>query len=568
MIVDTDGLAADGAALAARQAIDAAPACEPAGADIVSVAVAAQLSAHLTSAALLINHAQQLRAAGGAVTQHTAASLRAVDEAAAAVIAGTTMSMSMSEAASGLAATSSALPAPVLPAIPSMPPAATATGEAQATALYSGPGAASLRQLGIDWQSWATTLDDVAGETSQTAASIDAHWSDGIQQAGAATAAHGSWLSGMAAQVRALASAADEVADHYDQAIAATPSPQEFTDAHTQLAQLTAANSANHGLLSSQVSAAAAALAQLQSQATEAAHAYYTAAATTMSAIDKTSTSAPSIASGGSSAAASTPSSRGAATKTGGAKSTAKTTRAASSAQSTSSTDKATGTSTGSPATDLSTAVTNAGTAITNAAANSSQMQQAATTLLPAAAMLPMAPMSALSGLSGLSRSSAPTSAAEFAGQSGAAPDPDTASDLGDPAADTSPASSGGVSAEADKGAMPAPSPPRSSPSPHSPGSGPATIVGLAAADGAATAPAAAEGSGTSSYPPMMGAPGAGEGGGQRDLRLFPDRRLVARQVPNSEAVFGELQRERRSRIKRASPEQGQATPGEGTDER
>jgi hypothetical protein len=57
-----------------------------------------------------------------------------------------------------------------------------------------------------------------------------------------------------------------------------------------------------------------------------------------------------------------------------------------------------------------------------------------------------------------------------------------------------------------------------------------------------------------SSYPPMMGAPGGADGGSQRDLRLFPDRRLVARQVPNSEAVFGELQRERRSRVKRAAP--------------
>jgi hypothetical protein len=523
--VNPDGLAADGAALADWQAPESPRGCEPAGADSVSVAVAAQLSAHSATCAELINHAQQLRAEGGAVTQHTAASLRAADEAGAGVIAGKT-STSGAVSASMAPAT---LPAPVLPEIPPMPPPATIPGEAQAIALHAGHGAASLRELADYWQSRAATLDNVATETAQTSASIDAHWSDGSQRAGANTAAHGTWWSEMAGRARTLASAANEAADHYDRAVAATPSPQDFADAHNRLAQANVANVASRGLLSGQVSAAAAQLAQMQSQATDAAVVYYTASAATTGSIAGTPAPAPPIATGGGSAAAHTQSGKGTASKNTGV---------AGSAQ---------------PDSDAGVAAanTNAGT---NGGASTSSSEQMAESLLPAATMLPMMammPMSALSGLAGLSRNTPTTLAARSAGwPDEAVPDPGLPGDLGD----TSPASGGG--AEAVGGVAPAP--PVSGPFHSSPSavSGPAASVG-AAAEGAATAPASAVGGGMAPYPPMMGASGAGDGGGQRNLRLYPDRRMVWRPVPNTEAVFGELQRERRSRVKRAAPEGG-----------
>lgn len=47
-------------------------------------------------------------------------------------------------------------------------------------------------------------------------------------------------------------------------------------------------------------------------------------------------------------------------------------------------------------------------------------------------------------------------------------------------------------------------------------------------------------------YPPMM--PGAGQGtqNGERDKALYPDKRVVHREVANTEPVFGELERDRR----------------------
>jgi len=47
-------------------------------------------------------------------------------------------------------------------------------------------------------------------------------------------------------------------------------------------------------------------------------------------------------------------------------------------------------------------------------------------------------------------------------------------------------------------------------------------------------------------------------------MRLYPDRRVVWRPVPNTEAVFGELQRERRPRGKRAAPEEATDQAGGG----
>jgi hypothetical protein len=529
--VDPDSLAADGAVLAEWQTGESSPGCEPASAHSVSIGVAAQLSAHSASLAALTNHAQRVRAEGGAATLHTAASLRAADEAGADVIAG---KASTSGAVSAPTA-SAAVSGPVLPGIPSMPPLATIPGEAHAVALHSGPGAGSLREFADYWQSRAATLDNIAAETSRTSVSIEVHWSDGSQRAGANTAVHGTWWSDLAGRARALASAANEAADHHDRAVAATPTPQEFADAHNRLAQANAANIASRGLLSGQVSAAAAHLAQMQCQASDAAAAHHAASSATTSAIPGPPGSAPPIATGSGAGASATQGGNGAPNANSGA----------------------TGSAQLASNPGLAAAATNA--------AGTGSMDQMAQSMLPMAEMLPMlamAPMSALSGLSGLSRQNTPTTMAAGAGDwpDGTAADSGLGADLGD----TMPAAGDGGGAEAGGGAAPAL--PVSSPSPPSPSavSGPAASVGIPA-EAAATAPAGAStAGGMTTYPPMMGAPGAGDGGAHRDMRLYPDRRVVWRPVPNTEAVFGELQRERRPRGKRAAPEEATDEAGGG----
>jgi hypothetical protein len=520
--VDPDGLAADGTALAGWLPGVSAPGVQPASAHSTSYGVAAHFTAHSVSLGLTMDHAQQVRAEGGAATVHAAASFRAQDEAGADIIAG-------NASASGAVSTPmtpASVPAPVLPAIPPMPPLATMTGEAHATALHTGLGSQPLRDLSDYWQSRAVALENTAAEMSQTSASVDANWIDGRQTAGANIAAHGTFLSHLAWHARALSSAASDAADNHDQTVAATPTPQEFADAHNRLDQAIQANAASHGLLSSQVSAAAAFLAQLQCQATEAAAAHHVASSATTSAVPPPPGAAQPIATGSSVASSACQCGMGNASQNTGAMGLAQ----------------------------LASSLVPA--AATNAGTGTSSMDQMMQSMLPMMMMLPMMgmmPMSALSGLGGLSRQNTPsTFAANSAGWPGdAALDAGMSDDLGD----TLPAAGGGGGVEA---AGTAQALPMGSPSAASPTavSGPAASVSLPA-EAAATAPAGASGGGMAAYPPMMGGGlGAGDGGGQRDMRLFPDRRVVWRPTPNTEAVFGELKRERRPRGKRAAQEE------------
>jgi hypothetical protein len=536
--VDPDSLAADGTALAGWQTGVSAPGVQPASAHSTSQGVAAHFTAHSVSLGLTSNHAQQVRADGGAATVHTAASLRAQDEAGANIIAGN----GSTSGAMSAPMTPASVSAPVLPAIPVMPALATMTGEAHANALHSGPGSQSLRDFADYWQSQAATLENIAAGMAQTSASVDANWIDGVQTAGANIAAHGTFLSQLAGHALALSSGASEAADIHDQAVAATPTPQQFTEAHYRLAQAVQANQASHGLLSVQVSVAAAQLAQLQVQATEAATAHHAASWATTSATPAQPGTAKPIANGSGNASSACQCGTGTASQTA---STAAGTNASSAA------------------------ATNAATAANASTAGSSSSNSLMNSMLPMMEMLPMMammPMSALSGLGGMSQQQRmpSTMAGNAAGwPGGSALDAGMPGDLGD----TLPAAGGGgggVAEAATAQALPMGSPSAASPTAIS---GPAASVSLPA-EAAATAPAGAPGGGMSTYPPMMGGGmgggmGAGDHGGGRDMRLFPDRRMVWRPVPNTEAVFGELKRERRPRAKREAREAREEGTGE-----
>jgi hypothetical protein len=527
--VDPDGLAAAGTALAAWQTAGPAPGTVPAGADSVSNSVAAHLSAHSASLDVLLNHGQQVRTAGGAATVHTAASFLAQDQANADAIGGNT---SMSGPASGPAPPAS-VSDPVLPGIPLFAPPPMEPGEAHATLLHTGPGAQPMRDFASYWQSLASTLDNTSADTSQTSNAIDANWSDGSQQAGANTAAHATWLSNIAGYARRLASAANDAADHFEQALAGTPTPQEFVDAHGQLNQAVQANNASNGLLSGMVSAAAAHLAGLQGQSAEAATAHHIASSATMNSIGGPQQPAQQIANGGA--------------NTGGYSGLGGRVPVGSGGNSMSG-GYCGPVSVGSGGNGMSSSGGYSGLGgLLGGLGGAGGLGN----MLPMLAMLPMMGMMPLMALGGLSRQSTPSNfgAASAGLPSGVSPDPGLAGGLGDtlPAADLG----GGMETG---GVVPSALPMTS---PHPPSAsgvfGPLTGVGLSA-EAAGTAAASTAGGGGAAYPPpMMGGPGAGGAGVERDMRLFPDRRVVWRPVPNSEAVFGELPRERRPRGKRAA---------------
>lgn len=529
---DTDSLAADGTALFGWQAGAPPPGCEPASAHSASLGVAAQLSAHSASLGLLINHAQQVRVEGGAATMNTAAMLRAVDERSAAAISGQASASGAASAPIALASVSD----PVLLGIPAMPPLPAVPGEAHAVAVHSGPGSGSYRSLADYWHTQAVALGNIAGDMSNASVSVDASWIDGHQTAGANIAKHGTWWSDLAGHASGLATAANEAADLHDQWVAATPTTQEFADAHKQLHQAKTV---------AQQAAAAAQLAQLHGQAIDAAAAHQAASSATLNAIPAPPGTAPQIANGCGCDGSNTQGGNGSVNPI-----------AALAAQ-LGLNPAQLGLNPGAGAAGM-----NAGA---SAGAGAGGMDSTLQSMLPMLAMMApmaaMAPMSALSGLGGTGRQNTPTPTAQSAGwPADVAPDAAVSSDLGD----TVPASGGGGGVDAAAAAAPAlPTAGPSAPSPTAV-SGPAASL-LTPAEGAATAPASTTGSGgMSTYPPMMGAPAAGDTGSARDMRLFPDRRMVSRPVPNTEAVFGELPRERRPRAKRAKPEERTNEASEG----
>jgi hypothetical protein len=542
--VDPDSLAADGTALLDLLTGAPPPTAEPASAHSTSAGVAANLTAQSQALYACIQNGLQKLNEGGAAHVVTAASFRETEDGNTALLGGTVSASGAISAPTSVGSVSD----PVLPGIPSIPPLAPMPGEAHSTAYNTGPGSGSLRALADYWTSEAATLENIGTQTSQTGTAVNVHWSDGIQTAGANTTANGNWWIEMAADGRALASVCNDAADQQDQAVAATPTPQEFTDAKNLLAQAQAANAASGGLLTGQVSQAAALVALLQSQAQEAATTHHTASTATVNSTAGSKKTAPKIAGG--------TGGTGATGATGGTGAAVSTSDSASATANTSAGGVNTG-ATGAAQLVSNSGLTSAGTG-TGTSAGASSFAQLAETMGPEMAMMgAMGPMSAMSGLGGLSRPTTPTGMGLDPGGLPGAAATAMGGDLSGGAGDTLQAGGAGVEAAGGAGAaaaLPMASTSHAAP-PAVPGSAmSATMSAETAGTSAASAPG---GAGMSTYPPMMGGPGGGDGGAQRNMRLFPDRRMVSRPTPNTEAVFGELERERRPRGKRAAAEEG-----------
>lgn len=565
--VDPDGLAADGARLASEQCAAAPSGCVPPGSDPVSAAVAAQLAAQSAALGALIQHSGVLRADGGVVTQHTAAVLAQTDEANASMFSASEVGGS-AVAATPPTVSGSAPSAPVLPEAPGMPAAPSLPGEALSKALHSGPGSAGLRELAATWRATASALEELAGQTESTAKSIDSHWDDGAQPAGANTAEHALWLQQMSVRAVGLAGAAEEAADHFDRAVVTTPRPEEFEQARLDYARAWADNVRAGGLLSAQVSAAAARMAEKQTQATEAGAVYHAAAATTTAEVPKPPSPAPPIARRGNDAGVVLPITRGAdpadgdpVYRDGGdALDPATGGEVPDPAVGTgvpvqSPTDPALPNGPAGPPVDPGAAGAVANIAGTIVGAGIGTATQLAPSVMPSgASSLASAPMSALSGLSGLpglGSPSLPSGGAPSSGTepSGAEPEPG----LGEPEGLDATSPAGGGAGSGGGGGPGGALPPVGSPTPAS-AVGP-VAGGPAVSGGSPVAGGPSGYGGMGMYPPMAG----GRGGDDPERRkdLFPDQRVVLRPVPNTEAVFGELESPRRPRPKRAAQEEG-----------
>lgn len=258
--VDPDGLRADGAALAGSgsQTAAAAP-CQAAASDSVSAHLAATLTAWTQTLHTLMDHAGQLRVAGGLALAGSGNDLQSVDDTNAQQISNV-IDGAVGGPVGAPGSTSGApvqVPTPSLPALPTMNPLTPMTGEQVSALVHAGPGSASLRNFATHIRSMvAPAVMNTAQDVRNYSQSVRANWDDGQTLAADKVGQHAEWLeSSLHPGFLSVADAADAAATHTDTLIQNTPHPQEFADLHRQLNVAMANYRATGGKNAAQVAA-------------------------------------------------------------------------------------------------------------------------------------------------------------------------------------------------------------------------------------------------------------------------------------------------------------------------
>jgi hypothetical protein len=295
--VDTHELASDARSLADAAVPIPPPAATPPAADPVSQGVTIVLGAHSGALSTLVEHSAALRVHGGAALAQTAAILQDADNeratALAATLGGTPSPSARPEA---IAPVPPPPPEPAMPEIPAMVRPPTLPGDQFSVLIHNGgPGSSGLRDFSDAWRAHAARLDELAEQVVSRGDAIDEHWFDGgNQRAGANTREHGYWLRETAERARTIATAATEIAGHFDAARHATPTPDEFDQTRSEYL---AARARKDPIGATQ---ALQKYATMQAQAAEAATGYHSGATAATNRVGAPLPTAPAIASSGS----------------------------------------------------------------------------------------------------------------------------------------------------------------------------------------------------------------------------------------------------------------------------
>ena len=588
---DPQGLSIDGQGLGQCTAVPGGGGCAPAGADPISAAVAGSFSVWEAGLEALVAHSQAVRVAGGLAVARTAAVLEGTDEAGGATISSLTATP---PTAPDAALPGAGVPAPpALPVAPTVPVPEAVSGETWSAQIHTGAGPAHLAAYAARMRVTSSDLAAAAAELRGHAHAIDTHWDDGTQRAGANVARLADWYDDTAAYARAVATAAERSADHVRDAVAGTPRPETFAQLQAQVHDGLARFTRSGGLDVVPLQVATTKMAEAQRNAIDAQVGYAAAANTTTGGVPQPPKPAPPIV--GAPAAAkkvgtndqSSPDSDEA-TGTDDSDGVAKDRTAAADEGTDSGAQDDAETGAGDPARDGAAAanpdlgsstapepparpavdpnVFSAPAATTGTTAGQilSGLTQAAGGMSPGMGGGATSPMSALAGLSGLPGSFGGASMTGAPDMSGGSPEMSSPDDLGlndgggapmdAGAADTTASGGGDMGASLPSGTTAA-----------LPAAAPASPAVGALPGPAGNTPAHSAGTmmGGGMMPPIAG-PGPGAQNGERDKSLYPDKRVVHREVPNTEPVFGELERDRR-RSPRQRPTPDQEEPAHGT---
>ncbi len=550
--VDPDGLRADGVALAgsASQSNTAAP-CQAAASDTVSTHVADVLTTRMQSLHTLMNHAGQLRVAGGLALTGTGNDLQSVDDTNAHHIAGVIDGAGTAPTSAPGAPSPSLpnVPTPTLPSLPSMNPLAPMTGEQVSALVHAGPGPASLRAFATHIRTTvAPAVMSTAQDVRNYGQSVHAHWDDGQTAAAKNVGDHADWLeSTLHPHLLSVATAAESAAEHTDSLIRNTPKPQEFADLHQQLNVAMANFRSTGGRNAAQVAKLQSDLADKQSTALASYQTFAAAAPTTTAGAAPPAPAPPIVHAAGGQVEKLNETAH--VKQDGPGQGKAHHGQGPGDEDSPVPTNAPPGTPTGTPPASVAPAaaadqaapgmVANVAGMIMGAGAGAAgQVANSLHGLTGGGSPLSaLSSLSSLPGLGGMPHMDTPQlPGGPGDGNGGGAPEGDP-TDFG--TGGTSPASGGG--GDGGGGA------PLSS---SSPAVGPSVGTGITAGTPGGGTPGGGGpgGGGMPMMPPMMG----GMGGKSDEARKSDDRRrVVLRPVANTEPVFGEVRQERRTRAER-----------------
>lgn len=291
--VDRDGLASSGAAVAGVQAPIAATEVPAAAGDPVSQGAAAILTARSAQFSMMVDHSGLLREQGGLVLSATTDQFGAADEEVADRF-GSGGGPAAGAAMSSLAGAAPTVP--TLPALPALPPPPTMPGDVFSKLLHgSAAGSSGLRAAASAWRGHASTLHDLADQMLAHGQNIDQQWQDdGHNRAAANVTHHGHWLRDRGDDAEEFARSIDAIADHHDQAVQNTPTPDRFEELRREADRLAATN--RNGMNTSAIMQCRAQYAELAGVASEQAMVHHGSTSAELAKLTKPIEEAPPIA--------------------------------------------------------------------------------------------------------------------------------------------------------------------------------------------------------------------------------------------------------------------------------
>lgn len=237
LVVDTDGLAADGRKLATTDNDLKHNDCPQPAHDPVSISAARSLSDHDRGFVQRLDEAAAVRDHGGEIVKASAVMFQVADEQGALEIDRVEV-LGAPRSPSAGPPTITQPPQPKTAAVPEAAEIQSQSMDAEdfSEAIHSGAGAHGVRDFARDWSDATSTLEFEGDTVRRIGDSIQENWADSDSNAAPNVRLHGTWLKDASEWATKLSKAAGSCADAFDAARRDTPTPVKLDGAKNAVA--------------------------------------------------------------------------------------------------------------------------------------------------------------------------------------------------------------------------------------------------------------------------------------------------------------------------------------------